>query len=212
MQHIDVTPFIREVEAHAARMGLSPATYCNRTIGHTYALPRLISAANRINERVTALREAMKADRLGSPDLSIPENADDLGPTRVDRPPAPGRLTFVLPTPTSVNHLYRPGPTPGSRKRTDAANRWLATAKQEIMAQRGAMPKKALRPGPYAVRIRLSLDDPGDVDNRAKLILDVLHHMKVTPDDSWCYNLSIGRSASVNPGFAVVTVRSITAR
>lgn len=87
-----------------------------------------------------------------------------------------------LPMPPSLWRLYEG--TGKNRRRSRAYQPWYVAADKEInLIQK--VPH--LKDGPFAVTILG--DFPGDIDNRAKPVLDMLHKTGRTPDDKFCVSL-----------------------
>lgn len=138
------------------------------------------------------------------------------------------RLSLVLPLPPSVNHSHGVREIAGKSKLTIRQAKaiglvsegeatfalfrqphyraWIKEAGLCILAQRPAMPVKALGPGFYGLRVRWPQDMRGDNSNRIKALEDFLAYMRITPDDRFERKLDAGFSRHVEPGTCAVTV------
>lgn len=195
-----VTDFMEQVKAHCEAKRIAPSTFTNRVLDSTYALERMMRHAGQLDITMTRLLNAMQASQVANV-TSEPETPRPVGERH--------SITLELPVPTSTNNLQRSAKN-GRRYDSKDYETWHNLASSLIMAERGKWVKKGLPlDRPYVARIRLSDRDRADVDNRVKALLDVLHHMSVTPDDKHCYGFSVARSPRVEPGRIVVTVRSL---
>lgn len=96
---------------------------------------------------------------------------------------------IALTTPPSVNSLYA-NKKSGGRRKSETYKSWIRTACQEILAQRR---KITSIHGPYTILIKVAKGTRGDVDNRAKAVLDILVSMGVTDDDKHCQRCTVER-------------------
>ena len=98
----------------------------------------------------------------------------------------------TLPIPPSLNSMF-----PGKTRRHKSAEykAWIEHAGWVLETAR-------ISPviGPFALQIRLPVKMRGDIDNRAKAILDLLVKHGVTPDDSKTWRLIVERHPSVRDG------------
>lgn len=94
-------------------------------------------------------------------------------------------IRFVVPTPTSTNRLHSVGK--GRKYASDDYVAWRTEAGREILAQRAKMsPKRLPDAAPYGFALGMNVDERGDIDNRVKASLDLLHTMSIVPDDRLC--------------------------
>ena len=113
------------------------------------------------------------------------------------------RLVIAVPTTTNKLHCIAGGRARNSRQYQD----WKELAGKEILAQRPRLQCRSLPVQPYDVQIRIAVSDRGDIDNRAKALLDLLHEMRLTPDDGLLYDLRITRSPEVPIGVVHVIAK-----
>ena len=123
-------------------------------------------------------------------------------------PPA-DRLEFVLPMGPSVNKLYIGEGE--NRTITPFYRAWGKECESELMMQLSPMARRALPKGHYCFGMVASprtLDelDPIDLDNRIKVYLDILHRMRITPDDHWLYSIVVSRDPGMAEGFTQMAV------
>lgn len=152
--------------------------------------------------------------------------------------PPGDELTFVLRMGPSVNHLYVG--TGKGRTRDPKYATWADAMAEEVMLQRNYMPVKSLPRGHYCCALVVSPNaithktrridkktgrlPPGkspfysimstddiDLDNHLKAPLDLLHYMRVTPDDHWLYSLVVARDPGMEDGMSQVAVWSLEA-
>ncbi len=109
-------------------------------------------------------------------------------------------LAFSVPVPPSLNMCFRNVPGRG-RVRTAEYKAWLEEAGYLLASQR---PGRVM--GPYQAIIRLPEKLNGDIDNRAKAVLDLMVKHKITPDDRHLHKLTIERT----PGIASACVSVMT--
>lgn len=139
------------------------------------------------------------------------------------------RITLSLPLPPSINHTHGIGKSRkkkftvdedsgrvfmGFRERQKLYRKphyvaWQNAAGAEIMAARPNLPVRELGPGWYCIRMLWPADAPSDTDNPVKPLVDLLHWMRVTPDDRWLWRESASRSRRIEPGRCKVTVWSV---
>jgi Holliday junction resolvase RusA-like endonuclease len=98
-------------------------------------------------------------------------------------------IALDLPTPPSVNRLWRSGRGRVFRSKTYLS--WIQAADAELMARR-QMPKKRIE-GPFEAHITLSRKVRGDLDNRVKGLLDFLQSREIIRNDSDCKRLVVER-------------------
>ena len=111
---------------------------------------------------------------------------------------------FSLPLPPSVNELYANAPGRG-RVKTAKHREWIHGAAWVAFCIFRGGPKPLVN-GPYALEIALPANMRGDIDNRAKGLLDLLVHIGATPDDHHCQRLVIERKAGVAQGYADIVI------
>lgn len=196
-----VADFMEQVKAHCAAQRIAPSTFTNRVLDSTYALDRMLRHAGQLDITMTRLLTAMQASQV----------ANDTGEPETPRPVSERHsITLELPVPTSTNNLQRSNKNSGRRYDSKDYQTWSNLAGQLILVERAKWVKKGLPlDRPYYARIRISLRDPADVNNRDKALIDLLHRMNVTPDDKHLAGFSVARSPRVEPGRIVVTVRSL---
>lgn len=140
------------------------------------------------------------------------------------------RICLSLPMPPSINATHGIGASRKARFASDGEGervfvgfaerqrlyrkphyrRWMNDAGSEIIAARPRLPIRELPPGWYCARMLWAASAPADVDNPVKVLLDLLHWMRITPDDRWCWGESAYRSRRIEPGRCEVTVWSLT--
>lgn len=104
-----------------------------------------------------------------------------------------GQYTFTIPLPPSVNGMYRNVPRAG-REKTKRYRQWLNTAGWELkLAGLWAVH------GPVSITIHVPKSMPGDVDNRAKGILDLLVAHRRIDDDRHVQSVTVMRADTVPP-------------
>jgi Holliday junction resolvase RusA-like endonuclease len=101
----------------------------------------------------------------------------------------PIEIVINLPTPPSVNAIWRSGRRRVFRSKTYLG--WIRAADAEILARR-QMPKKRIE-GPFTAHITLSQKVRGDIDNRIKGLLDFLQSREIIRNDSDCKRLTVER-------------------
>jgi len=114
-------------------------------------------------------------------------------------PPSKTWFTVTIPVPPSVNHLHASAKG-GRRYKTRLYRAWERDAAWEIRTQ---------HPGHVIGKYALTLILPkirGDIDNRLKPVLDLLHRLGITPDDRHCVNARVATDIE-RKGMALVEVR-----
>ena len=109
-------------------------------------------------------------------------------------------ISLVLPVPPSVNAAYRNVRGRG-RVKTQAYHDWIESAGHFLMQQRWQKVD-----GSYALEIKLSEKIRCDIDNRIKLVSDLLVSIKAVTDDKHAWKVSVERSPEVNEYDCYVTV------
>lgn len=139
------------------------------------------------------------------------------------------RITLSLPMPPSINSTH--GVTSGRKARyardedgervfagfaerqriyrKPHYRRWINEAGAEIIAARPGLAVRELPAGWYCARMLWPASAPVDADNPCKPLSDLLHFMRVTPDDRWLWRVSATRSRRIEPGRCEVTVWSV---
>lgn len=102
-------------------------------------------------------------------------------------------IALVLPIPPSVNAAYRN--TARGRAKTQAYRDWLESAGFYLMQQREW--KKERVEGAYALAIKLPESVRGDIDNRIKLVSDLLVDIGAVKDDKRAWRVSVERAANI---------------
>lgn len=105
-------------------------------------------------------------------------------------------VAFSVPVPPSLNMCFSNAPGRG-RVKTPVYRAWIEEAGWMLASQR---PGKIQ--GPYQAIIRLPENTRGDIDNRAKAVLDLMVKHKITPDDRHLHKLVVERT----PGIASACV------
>lgn len=138
-------------------------------------------------------------------------------------------ITLSLPMPPSINSTHGIGKTRkkifamdedlgrifmGFRDRQTLYRKphyvaWQNAAGAEIMAARPRLTVRELPAGWYCARMLWPAESPVDTDNPVKVLLDLLHWMRVTPDDRWCWRETASRSHRIEAGRCQVTVWSL---
>jgi|SRR5271166_1761446 len=115
-------------------------------------------------------------------------------------------ITIELPLPPSANHAYFNVPGKGRRPSAKHAE-WKREAGWLIKLAR----LTPLPTGRYSFSLLLPAMMYGDVDNRVKLVLDLLgpRGMRVTPDDKFARIDLVDRSGDVPSGRCIVSVSSV---
>ncbi|HXE05177.1 MAG TPA: RusA family crossover junction endodeoxyribonuclease, partial [Bryobacteraceae bacterium] len=115
-------------------------------------------------------------------------------------------LTFVIPAAPSANNLFFNAPGRG-RVKSDRYRTWRQAAGNEMRIEGNRLRTWETIHGRAAVEI--TCNPRGDIDNRAKPIIDLLVHMAVLKDDRQIDDVRIIRGG--DPARAIVTVREIAA-
>jgi len=178
-----IATFTARTRVFCERNAMSPLTLGRKVLGSSYTLDQLDRAGARVAAKIAALSEAM----------------DEIEP-----PARPTRLVFNLPIPTSTNDLHTHGKRGIFRSKEYRA--WAKQAGQELMVQRSRQRMRGLPPGPYGVTIWVPFDDAGDIDNRVKALMDLLHSMSVTSDDRLLHDQRVLRSHLTPQGTCQVEV------
>jgi len=99
-------------------------------------------------------------------------------------------ITFTIPMPPSVNNSYANVAGVG-RVKGKELKAWLTKAGWEVKAQMRPIPNgKYLFTKPVAVDIQLK-PSRGDIDNRAKAVLDLATSLHIWRDDNLVYDLRL---------------------
>lgn len=102
------------------------------------------------------------------------------------------QIAFALPVAPTTNRAWynRKSGRGFGRIRSEAYHRWLRQADRWYVVQKlNKLPK-------ISPPFRVHMDFPhlkGDIDNRAKLLLDYLVSRRITPDDKHCCELLLRR-------------------
>ena len=115
-------------------------------------------------------------------------------------------MDFFLPVPPSVNAAYRNVRGKG-RVKTQAYHDWLENAGLYLMQQGGWEEYKII--GAYKLEILLPEAIKGDIDNRIKLISDLLVSIGAVVDDKHAWKVSIERNPKIPENECYVEVTSI---
>ena len=75
--------------------------------------------------------------------------------------------------------------------------------------QRGRTAVKSLRRDCFCGLLLLAIDNSACMDNWGKEIFDMLHHMRVTPDDKYLYLFATSRDADTKAGTCGIVVWSL---
>lgn len=114
-------------------------------------------------------------------------------------PPENQRVTLTIPLPVSTNNL-----TAHSRRNpvfsSPAYVAWMKEAGLTLI-EHGKVWRGRTVTGHFGFAITLP-EGCGDVDNRTKATLDLLHTMKITPDDRMCRLTLSGFSPDLPPSRA----------
>jgi len=122
------------------------------------------------------------------------DRGDRAGAGEAERQPPQDetQIAFVLPVAPTTNSAWynRRGGRGFGRIRSERYHRWLRQADKWYQIQKlGQLPKL---PPPF----RCHMEFPhikGDIDNRAKLLLDYMVSREITPDDRHCCELVLKR-------------------
>jgi Holliday junction resolvase RusA-like endonuclease len=145
-------------------------------------------------------------------DLPLPpsiNSAHDIAPMRPRRASGKSLTDWESWLDGKIAHQPRDAKIAVFRSKT--YERWRKESQLEIIAARPRLEIRELPFGMhYCARMRWNAKAAPDVDNPIKPCLDLLHSMRITPDDRMCWHVSAGRSWHVAPGRAHVRVWSIT--
>lgn len=109
-----------------------------------------------------------------------------------------------LPLVPSLNNAYANNPR-GGRYPTKQVSDWKRLAGWIV-----AFANPPTIDGPYKLTVLVPKQMRGDVDNRIKLVSDLLSkEMGVLPDDRKAEEATCRRDPSVKPGYCVVVVESV---
>jgi len=181
---------IARLQTHCARLGITTSTYTNTRFAYTKMLTRMAAQARKLDERIAQIEDAMRKD-------GVPAAR-----------PAEVILSFLLPLGPSTNHLYVG--TGANRTHSPRYIAWAQEAGLEINAQRPSQPARALPADqPYTAMLLLSPEDAGDINNRDKALIDLLHRMHVTPDDRFMDAITVRRDPTIPKGKCVITVKAL---
>ena len=115
-------------------------------------------------------------------------------------------VEFDLSVSTPTNAMYARAKG-GQVRISDPYRAWKLQAGKEILAQRPKMAVRSLPPGlPYGILIRVAVTDPADIDGRLKTLIDLLHQMRMTPDDKLLFDQRIYRASKAVPGLMRVRI------
>jgi Holliday junction resolvase RusA-like endonuclease len=106
-------------------------------------------------------------------------------------------IAFVLPVAPTVNSAWynRRGGRGFGRIRSERYHKWLRQADRWYLIQKlGKLPKLSPPFRCYMEFPRLK----GDIDNRAKLLLDYMVSREITPDDRHCCELLLKRGGQTD--------------
>ena len=113
-------------------------------------------------------------------------------------------LTFAIPMPPSLNNVFANVPGRG-RVKTERYRTWREAAKWSIKLDGNKPRFYETITGPFAIEI--VCNPRGDLDNRAKGVLDLLVDMKVIADDSRADDIHLVRGGV--KGQAIVSVWAV---
>jgi hypothetical protein len=124
--------------------------------------------------------------------------------------PPQDRVDLIVAMGPSTNDMQR-SDEHGARHNTPFYEAWKDRAMTEIVLQLPSMRFKALPPGNYCAGIMVALEtfagiDPVDLDNRLKAIFDLLHRMRITPDDKWLYSFVVSYDPRIAVGYTQIGV------
>jgi len=111
-------------------------------------------------------------------------------------------LTFTIPSPPSVNHLYANVSGKG-RVRSQRYRIWATAAGWAMRTDAGRARSWPTLTGPVSIEI-VNGNSRQDIDNGIKALLDLLTDMAVIADDDQVVDLRIMRGGK--PDQAIVTV------
>lgn len=116
-------------------------------------------------------------------------------------------ITLVLPVPPSANDLFDGGRKTRRRFKSDRYKAWENEADGCLYQQ-----KHGVVVGKYIVEISLPEMMRGDIDNRAKGVVDFLVSRGITPDDKHLWRVSVERDPNMDAGWCHVRARSVENR
>lgn len=116
-------------------------------------------------------------------------------PVDVSDPPflPPLDVVIDLPFPPSVNRIWRAQRNPIGRqvRLSDEYQSWKRQADALALSRRACRASNKVA-GPFEAEIKLNVEAGlGDLDNRAKAVLDWLHSREITSDDKFCRRLTL---------------------
>ena len=112
-------------------------------------------------------------------------------------------MTLNLPLPPSVNNAFVARYGSHRTAKSGAYKFWLNQVDEEMIGG------PELHPGPYGLWVGLPVAMRGDIDNRVKLLSDVLHEkLAVVSDDKLMRGLYVGRVDGMAADRCAVTVVS----
>lgn len=111
------------------------------------------------------------------------------------------KISFLVPTPPSVNNLYVNAA--GGRKRHADYKAWLAAAGWAVRIQRAP----ELGQGPFRLLVEVPCRRNRDIDNVLKPLLDMLVKQRVIADDRYVDDLRVVRTPP--PGQTRVTIERL---
>ena len=112
-------------------------------------------------------------------------------------------LKFNLPIAPGLNNATRNIPGMG-RAKTALYKKWIKQADAHYVIQQLGRQEKVR--GPYACVMRFQEHLRGDLDGRAKLILDWMVSRNITDDDSNCRELSLKCDGRAGKAFVEIEV------
>ena len=112
-------------------------------------------------------------------------------------------LRFNLPIAPGLNNATRNIPGMG-RAKTAVYKQWLKQADAHYVQQNLGRAQKVMVP--YAVSMTFPEHLHGDLDGRAKLILDWMVSRNLTIDDRHCYKLTLERIGGCGTGYVYIEV------
>lgn len=118
-------------------------------------------------------------------------------------------LWLRLPIPPSLNAMFANSRNGSGRGRfkTGVYKDWLMEADIWITPPR-ARPEP-LPAGPYGIEIKLPKKMRGDIDNRAKAVIDFLVSRGITPDDKFLHCLTLRRCPELDDGDCWVGIEEL---
>lgn len=116
--------------------------------------------------------------------------------------------TFVIPEPPSVNNLFRNVPRKG-RVKTERYNIWMQAAQWDVLLEGNGEIRSRRKIEKLTGSVEISIEMGkcrGDIDNRAKPVLDLMVKCGVIGDDKQVQMLAILRDSDLKKR-TIVTVR-----